>query len=378
MMPPVAGAGYGGREDDDAALVVVIDLRDDPRRVLSTPIGTLQREYASQSGRRDVDTSRILVVTEVDCLEEYRELLVRVSASASQLLVLGLGPRPNPERLYLPAVPELPVLWAGDLRGVRWSPGRAGRVLGPDEDAQPNLAALLQALGIPSVFSRVRDEVLRCAHQVAAPAIHLLLGRVSRDVLDQAAGHAFGHFTLEDNGIPPGPGGTGLPGTGLPGGGLPGGLPGAPDAAHGGGARPVVPEEAVRIDRLLTGSATTDVAGIGSIINPNGQLPAAALAARRHLDEATALVAALREEPFAARRSVAGEGLVPVGSLVWTELTQAGAHLGTLAEGLHTALRELGGHDGVGPQQRHTLALLGVQMVPVPAAAAAEVRTALA
>ncbi|MCK9920696.1 hypothetical protein MXD61_02025 [Frankia sp. AgPm24] len=364
VAPPGAGDDHAGRDEDDASMVVVLDLRDDPRRVLSTPIGTLQREHASQAGRRDVDTSRILVVADVARLEEYRDFLVRVSAATTQLLVLGLGRRPHPERLYLPAVAELPVLWAGDLRGVRWTPGRPGRVLGPDKDAQPNLAALLQALSIPSVFSRARGVVLRCTYQVAAPAIHLLLGRVSRDVLDQAAGQAFEHFTQDDNGIPPGPGGAGPPG--------------GAGAGPGDGTRSVVPQEAARLDRLLTGSATTDVAGIGSIINPNGQLPAAAVAARRHLDEAAALITALRDEPFAPRRSVAAEGLVPVGSLVWTELTQAGAHLGTLAVELHRALTDQGGSDGVGPQQRHTLALLGVQMVPVPAAAAAQVRTALA
>ncbi|CAO5192492.1 conserved membrane hypothetical protein [Frankia sp. AiPs1] len=367
-----AGSGYPSRQDDDGA-VVVLDLRDDPRRVLSTSIGALQREFAGRLGRRGVDTGRVLVVSDVERLDEYRELLVRLSGSASvtQLLVLALGARPDSDRLYLPPVSELPVLWVGDLRGLRWSPGRTGRILGPDEDAEPNLAALLQALGIPSVFSRVRTEVLGCNHQAAAPAIHLLLGRVSREILDEAAGHAFGHFTQPDTGALSG--GPGLAG----GSGLLGGSGPVGGSAHPGGVRTALPEEALKIDRLLTGAATENDAGVGTIINDAGQLPTAARGALAHLTRAETLLAALREEPFGRRRQVTGQGPVPAGSLVWTEIVAAGEQLGQFAERLHTALRDIGGHEGIGPQQRQALAVLGVSMVPVEAAAPAAVRQAL-
>ncbi|MCK9896902.1 hypothetical protein [Frankia sp. AgB32] len=334
------------RDIDEDALVVLVDLRGQPAQELdATTIGAIQREYASRLGRRGADTGRVLVVAETARLAEHRQLLVRLAggSSVSELLLLAVGPQPGGGRLLLPPIAELPVLWAGDVRGFRWTPGLPGRALGADEDGPVNLAGLLDALAIPSVFSRVREILRSCNHQAATPAIHLLLGRVDRAVLDEAAGHAFGHF--------------------------------AQDAGGGSGAP--LPDEAVKIDHLLAGAATPEAAGIGSVIDPRGLLPQAAVEARRHLAEAGALIAALREEPFARKRPAPGGGLVPVGELVCGELAQAGSQLGTLARGLAGALDGIGGQDGIDARQRHALATLGVTVVPVPAAEAGEVRAAL-
>jgi hypothetical protein len=348
MTAPTFADGFGptqGRGVDDTAVVVVVDLRGEPAAGLRTPIGAIQREQQSQLRRRGVDTSRVLVLAEAELLVEYREAFVQLAGapSVTELLLLALGRQGGGDRIHLPPIPELPVLWAGDTRGVRWTPGQPGRTLGLDEDASANLAGLVRALRIPSVFTRVREHLRSCAHQAASPAIALLLGSVDREILDEAAGHAFGHFTQS------GPAGSGVP----------------------------LPDEAVKIDQLLTGSASQDVAGVGNIVDPRGSLPRAAAQARDHLEAAEDLITTLREEPFVARRSAPGGGEVPAGELVWTELVAAGTHLEELARGLHDALLTTGGEEGIGQRQVHALSRVGIRVGPVPAAEPGEVRAAL-
>lgn len=378
---------------DDSAVVVVVDLRDPKvlQRALTVPIEQIQREYREQLGRV-VDVGRLLAIDHTSQMMSHAALLAGFSGanSVSNTLVLAVGPRHGGgTELALPGInsQELPVLWAGDMVGIGWSPSLGGRVFGDPDHAARNDAGLVRALSVPSVFDRVHKQVAAMPHSVATPAIKIILGEIGQEVLDRAKGMAFDQFTRPASGI--------------------GDLP--------------VPDEARKVRQLLTGDATQDLAGIGNIVDPNGALGHAAMEARRHLGAAGDLLDTLRQEPFTGSRPAPGGGTVPAGQLIGEELVRAGTNLAGLAGTLTAALKEIGGitgqsdkpelaaalrdmiglltDSGSSPQagvdkaslvdslrslgqsanisDGAALAILGVRSVPVPAAEPAAVRRAL-
>jgi len=345
-----SGPGDGHGAVDNYAIVVILDLRTDLHRARTERIESIQRAYRRKLGRENADASRLLVIDDADRLVEHGELVGDLIATGAveHSLILALG-RPHGGKLVLPRIgDERAVLWASDLLGLGWSPGRPGRILGDDTDdptGARNLTALLQALSIPTVFDRVLTTTRGQRWRAATPAMHLVLGRVDRTSLDNARGYAISHFTEAV------PGGSGV----------------------------LIPQRSMDVGRLLSGRATLDFAEISTIMDPAGRglLQQANDNAQAHLLAAQELVRFLREEPRGPLRPLPDGSSRPAGELIWSQLAGAGTHLRERVRLLTDAFREIGGSEGIAAPQRAQLADLGVQVVTVPPAEPGPVLEAL-